>query len=100
MLPVEALTEQSLRDYGLMGTLAILGLIFAIVYLWKRPPPAPQASPIEALKDTTKLIPFVLEEAREGNRLVREMLNRQDHARFRLERLEHEIGIVKDRMPR
>ncbi|MDB6455132.1 hypothetical protein [Falsirhodobacter sp. 20TX0035] len=100
MLPVDALTEQSLRDYGLMGTLAILGFIFAIVYMWKRPSADPSAAPMEALKDTTKLIPFVLEEAREGNRLVREMLNRQDHARARLERLEHEIGIVKDRMPR
>lgn len=100
MPPIDALTEQSLREYGLIGTLALLGLIFAIVYLWKRPPPEPHSSPMEAVKENAKLIPFVLEEIRQGNRLVREILDQQESSDKRLERLEHEMGIVKDRLPR
>lgn len=100
MPPIDALTEQSLRDYGLIGTLLILGVIFGIVYLWKRPPPEQHASPMEAVKENAKLIPFVLEEAREANRLIRDMLHRQDQSEKRLERLEHEVGILKDRTER
>lgn len=111
MPPIDALTEQSLRDYGLIGTLALLGLIFAIVYLWKRPPPEAHASPMEAVKENAKLVPFVLEEAREGNRLLRDLrqhvdqrfdqMNRRlDQLEDRSERME-QIGVVlKDRIER
>ena len=111
MPPIDALTEQSLRDYGLIGTLAILTIIFAIVYLWKRPPPEPHSSPMEAVKENAKLVPFVLEESREGNRLVRDLRQHLDH-RFdqmdrrldqvedRSERMERMGEVIKDRLPR
>ncbi|WP_435170856.1 hypothetical protein [Falsirhodobacter sp. 1013] len=111
MPPIDALTEQSLREYGLIGTLALLGLIFAIVYLWKRPPPEPHSSPMEAVKENAKLVPFVLEEAREGNRLGRDLRMHLDH-RFdevfrkldkqedRLERMEGLGKVIEDRLPR
>lgn len=111
MLPIDDLTQHSLREYGLIGTLAVLGLIFAIVYLWKRPPPEPHASPMEAVKENAKLLPFALEEVRQTNRLLDDLRRHIDH-RFdqqgrhieqleeRAERLEQATAVVKDRLHR
>ena len=73
MPPIDDLTQQSLREFGLLGTLLLLILIFGIVYLWKRPPPLQHASPIQAVDEKAKLIPMILEETRNIARDVRDM---------------------------
>ncbi|MDB6453329.1 hypothetical protein [Falsirhodobacter sp. 20TX0035] len=107
MPPIDALTERSLGEYGLIGTLALLGFIFAIVYMWKRPPPEPHASPMEAVKENAKLIPFVLEEVRQlGRKLddamrrIDQMERRFDQLEERSERMERLGEVIKDRLPR
>lgn len=96
----EELTQQSLRDYGLLGTLMILSLIFGIIYLWKRPPPAPHASPMQSVAEHAKLIPLLLEELRGLARLERDQSNQLDDLERRLERMETIGHIVKDRLDR
>lgn len=100
MPPIEALTEQSLRDYGLAGTLVILGLIFGIVFYWKRPPAPQHASPIQAVDEKTKLLPLILEEARELGRGQREIRTQLDHMEDRMARMETLGEIIKDRQGR
>lgn len=97
----EQLTQQSLRDYGLLGTLLILSLIFGIVYFWKRPPSAPHgASPMQSVADQVKLIPLMLEELRSLGRHAEETGKQLDHIEDRLERMETLGHIVKDRLTR
>lgn len=100
MPPIEELTQQSLRDYGLAGTLAILSLIFAIVFFWKRPPPQPHASPIQAVDEKTKLLPLILEEVRQLGRGQREIRDQLDHMEDRMARMETLGEIIKDRQGR
>ena len=96
----EELTQQSLRDYGLLGTLMILSLIFGIIYLWKRPPPAPHASPMQSVAEHAKLLPLVLEEIRELARRGQDQNKKLDDLEHRLERMETIGHIVKDRLDR
>jgi len=100
MPPIEDLTAQSLREYGLLGTLAILGLIFGIVFFWKRPPPSPHSSPIQAVDEKTKLLPLILEEVREMGRGMRDIRTQLDHMETRMERMETLGEIIKDRQGR
>lgn len=100
MQPFEALTAQSLRDYGLFGTLCILGLVFGIIFLWKRPPAPQHSSPIQAVDEKTKLLPLILEEARELGRGQREIRIQLDHMEDRMARMETVGEIIKDRQSR
>lgn len=100
MPPIEALTEQSLREYGLLGTVVVLSLIFGIVFYWRRPPAPQHASPMQAVEDKSKLIPLILEETRANGRGVREALARLDHMETRLERMQTLGEIIKDRQTR
>lgn len=96
----EELTQQSLRDYGLLGTLMILSLIFGIVYFWKRPPSSAHASPMQSVAEHAKLIPLLLEELRGLARLERDQSKQLDDLEHRLERMETIGHIVKDRLDR
>ena len=87
MPPIDDLTQQSLREFGLLGTLLLLILIFGIVYLWKRPPPPQHASPIQAFDEKAKLIPMILEETRNIARDVRDMGDQIEHIETRPERM-------------
>ena len=100
MPPIDDLTQQSLREFGLFGTLLLLILIFGIVYLWKRPPPPQHASPIQAVDEKTKLIPMILEETRNIGRDVRDIGDQLEHMEARLERMETLGHIIKDRQHR
>ena len=100
MPPIEDLTAQSLREYGLFGTILILSLIFGIVFFWKRPPPSPHSSPIQAVDEKTKLLPLILEEARELARGQREIRTQLDHMEDRMVRMETLGEIIKDRQGR
>ena len=101
MTHFEQLAQQSLRDYGLLGTLLLLGVIFGIVYFWKRPPPAPHgASPMQSVAEQVKLIPLMLEELRSLGRHAKETGEQLDHIENRLERMETIGHIVKDRLGR
>ena len=100
MPPIDDLTQQSLREFGLLGTLLLLILIFGIVYLWKRPPPPQHASPIQAVDEKAKLIPLILEETRNIARDVRDMGDQLEHIETRLERMETLGHIIKDRQHR
>lgn len=100
MPPIDDLTQQSLREFGLFGTLLLLILIFGIVYLWKRPPPPQHASPIQAVDEKAKLIPMILEETRNIGRDVRDIGDQLEHMEARLERMETLGHIIKDRQHR
>ena len=100
MPPIEHLTLQSLREFGLLGTLLLLSLIFAIVYHWKRPPAPQHASPIHAVDEKAKLIPMILEETRNIGRDVRDIGDQLEHMEARLERMETLGHIIKDRQHR
>ena len=100
MPPIDDLTQQSLREFGLVGTLLLLILIFGIVYLWKRPPPPQHASPIQAVDEKAKLIPMILEETRNIGRDVRDIGDQLEHMEARLERMETLGHIIKDRQHR
>ena len=100
MQPIEDLTAHSLREYGLFGTIVILGLIFGIVFFWKRPPASPHSSPIQAVDEKTKLLPLILEEVRELGRGQREIRAELHHMEDRLVRMETLGEIIKDRQGR
>lgn len=97
MFPIDDLAQHSLRKYGLIGTLLILGLIFAIVFWWKRPPPTPHASPMEAVKDHAKLIPMVLEEIRFVAREIKDLRRHLDH---RLDMQDRHLDQIEERSER
>lgn len=100
MPPIEALTEQSLREYGLLGTVVVLSLIFGIVFYWRRPPAPQHASPMQAVEDKSKLIPLILEETRANGRHLREISDHLEDVQVRLERMQTLGEIIKDRQMR
>ena len=100
MPPIDDLTQQSLREFGLVGTFILLLTIYGIVYLWKRPPAPQHASPIQAVDEKAKLIPMILEETRNIGRDVRDIGDQLEHMEARLERMETLGHIIKDRQHR
>lgn len=100
MPPIDELTTHSLREYGLFPTMAILGMIFVIVYTWRRPPPSPHASPMHAVEEKVKLIPLILEEVRLISRKQEELRNDLERHEERLERMERIGEVLKDRQGR
>lgn len=107
---LEKLTEQSLREFGLLGTIILLGLVYLVVLRWKQTPQPPSAMPLHAadeklqllprIVEQLKLLPLVLEEARSLGRDLRESRVQMDHMEDRLERLETLSQIIKDRQSR
>lgn len=100
MPPIEQLTDHSLREFGLGGTLLVLVAVFLIVYMWKRPPRPEHASPIQSVDEKAKLIPMILEEVRDLGRDMRRGLANQEEIMERLERVETTNQIIKDRQRR
>lgn len=95
-MPWQLLTEASLKELGFYGTILIAGVLWWLINRPRGPVAAP-ASPIDAMKEQVKMIPFVLEDVRKGNRDISDLRDDIETLLKRTERM-MEIGIrLEDR---